>query len=376
MSENLYGAAGATEPDFGAQMDPLGTANSPGFGQAVPGAEPAAGFGAAPASANIEAPPAASVKIGKTITKKKLSIRKKIAFGAGGFLAAFLGLVIVLTPEPRKIVATPAPPATRPAAAEQMGAPGASAGAATVMGGAPTPAPESAAGAQAAFVETPPAAAPAAAQATPGVAPAHPSAASPALAASAQAPAGPTVPPATSATAPAPTGAAAQIAVPHSAPAPAVAPAEKLVMIKDKAPAAAVSPSELASRVAMLEKRLARYEREEARQRAQAAKSAEQNRTAVRVALPAPATIAAAPYRSVAAAPAVEMRKPAMLSTDTVRVIGVSTRHGVTTALVDFGGVKQRVAAGDAIAGLGVVGSIAVDAAGTPVVEVNGVRYQ
>lgn len=375
MSENLYGAAGATEPDFGAQMDPLGTANPQGFGQAVPGAEAAAGFGAAPANANIGAPPAASVKIGKTITKKKLSTRKKIAFGAGGFLAAFLALVIVLTPEPRKIVATPAPPATRPAAAEQMGAPGASAGAATVMGGAPTPAPESS-GAQAAFVETPPAAPPAAAQATSGVAPAHPSAASPALAASAQAPAGPTVPPATSATAPATTGAAAQIAVPHPASAPAVAPAEKLVMIKDKAPAAAVSPSELASRVAMLEKRLARYEREEARQRAQAAKTAEQNRTAVRVALPAPATIAAAPNRPVPAAPPVEMRKSAMLSTDTVRVIGVSTRHGVTTALVDFGGVKQRVAAGDAIAGLGVVGSIAVDAAGTPVVEVNGVRYQ
>lgn len=151
-------------------------------------------------------------------------------------------------------------------------------------------------------------------------------------------------------------------------------------MVKEKAPAAAASPDELASRVATLEKRLARYEREEARQRAQAAKAATQTRTAVRVQAPAPAPMpvptATATYRPVSASSAVEMRRPAVLSGDGVRVIGVSTRHGVTTALVDFGGVKQRVAAGEAIPGLGIVRSVAVDAAGNPVVEVNGVRYQ
>jgi len=148
-------------------------------------------------------------------------------------------------------------------------------------------------------------------------------------------------------------------------------------MVKEKTPAVVPSPDELASRVATLEKRLARYEREEARQRAQVAKAATQTRTAARVQAPAPAPMpvptATATYRPVSVSPA---GKPAVLSGDGVRVIGVSTRHGVTTALVDFGGVKHRVAAGEAIPGLGTVGTVAVDAAGNPVVEVNGVRYQ
>ena len=150
-------------------------------------------------------------------------------------------------------------------------------------------------------------------------------------------------------------------------------------MTKEKAPAVTASPDELASRVATLEKRLARYEREEARQRAQAAKATAQTRVAAtqtRVAAPAPAAMPTATYRPVSAPLPVEIRRPAILLNDSVRVIGVSTRHGVTTALVDFGGVKHRVAAGEAIPGLGTVGSVAVDAAGNPVVEVNGVRYQ
>lgn len=139
-------------------------------------------------------------------------------------------------------------------------------------------------------------------------------------------------------------------------------------MAKEKAPAVPASPEELAARVATLEKRLARYERSEARERAQAARAAAQVRVAALV--PAPS------YRPVPAPAVVEMRKPAVLANDNVHVVGVSTRHGVTTALVDFGGAKHRVAAGEAIPGLGTVSSVAVDAAGNPVVEVNGVRYQ
>ncbi|MFC5511062.1 hypothetical protein ACFPOU_07975 [Massilia jejuensis] len=372
MSDNLYGALGATQPGLGAQMDPLGTANQHAFGQPAPSAEPAAGFGAAPANATIGAAPAASVKIGKVKTKKPLSTGKKVMYGAGGILFAFFALILVLDPGPQKINASPTPPATPPAAAEQMGAPGASGDTATLMGGAPAPAPVDAApGAHHAVVETPAAAAPASAPApAPAATPVQPA------------------PMPTPAPTPAPAPAAVAAAAPAPAPAaqpvepkPAAAPPEKLVMVKEKAPAVTASPDELASRVATLEKRLARYEREEARQRAQAAKAAAQARVApaqARVAAPAPAPAAlpTATYRPVSASSAVDVRRPAMLSNDSVRVIGVSTRHGATTALVDFGGVKHRVAAGEAIPGLGTVGSVAVDAAGNPVVEVNGVRYQ
>lgn len=369
MSDNLYGALGATQPGLGDQMDPLGTANQHAFGQPAPSAEPAAGFGAAPANATIGAAPAASVKIGKVKTKKPLSTGKKVMYGAGGILFAFFALILVLDPGPQKINASPTPPATSPAAAEQMGAPGASGDTATLMGGSPAPAPvDAAAGTQPAAVEAP-AAAPATAQAP---------ASAPVAAAAPVQPAPP----------PAPTPAAVAAATPAPAPAaqpvqpkPVAAPPEKLVMVKEKAPAVTASPDELASRVATLEKRLARYEREEARQRSQAAKAAAQARVApaqARVAAPAPAPAAISPatYRPVSASSSVEMRRPAMLSNDSVRVIGVSTRHGVTTALVDFGGVKHRAASGEAIPGLGTVGSVAVDAAGNPVVEVNGVRYQ
>lgn len=370
MSDNLYETPGATGPDFGSQMDPLGTANQQAFGQPAPSVEPAAGFGAAPANASIGAP-AASVKIGKTATtKKKLSTGKKVLYGAGGILFTFFGLIIALDPGPQKINASPTPSGTPPAAAaEQMGAPGAAGDAATVMGGAPVPAAaDGAAGAQAAFVETPAPPAPATAQAAPGAAQVQPAPAPAAVQPAAPAPA------AVAAAAPAP----ASHPVQPAAPKPVPAPPEKLVMAQEKVPAVAASPDELASRVATLEKRLARYEREEARQRAQAAKAATQTRTVARVQAPAPMPVptATATYRPVSASPAVEMRRPAVLSGDGVRVIGVSTRHGVTTALVEFGGVKQRVAAGEAIPGLGIVRSVAVDAAGNPVVEVNGVRYQ
>ena len=384
MSDNFYGGAAATEPGLSAQMDPLGTANQNAFGQAAPSAEPAVGFGAAPGNPSIGAAPAASVKIGKTTTKTKkpLSTGKKVLYGACAILFTFFGLIIVLDPGPQTINPSPTPPVAAPVAAEQMGAPGASGGAATVMGGAPAAA-DGAQGAQAAFVETPATPAPATAQAAPDAAPAPaqpaqaPAAAAAATAAPAAAVAAQPAPVAVAA-APAPASPATPPTAAKPTSALAEKPAEKLVMVNEKAPAAAASPDELASRVATLEKRLARYEREEARQRAQAAKAAAQIRTVTRAPAPAPASapVATATYRPVAAAPVAEMRKPAMLSNDSVRVIGVSTRHGVTTALVDFGGVKQRVAAGETIPGLGTVGSVAVDAAGNPVVEVNGVRYQ
>jgi len=394
MSDNLYGDLPATQPGLNDQMDPLGTANQHVFGQPAPSAEPTLGFGAAPANATIGAAPAASIKIGKVKTKKPLSTGKKVMYGAGGILFAFFALILALDPGPQKINASPTPPATPPVAAEQMGAPGASGDTATLMGGSPAPAPvDAAAGTQSAAVEAP-AAAPATAQA-PASAPAAaapvqpapspaPAPAPAAVAVSTPAPA----PAAVAASTPAPAPAAVAAAAPALAPAaqpvvpkPAAAPPEKLVMVKEKAPAVTPSPDELASRVATLEKRLARYEREEARQRAAAAVAAAEARVAAtktRVAAPAPvpAAMPTATYRPVSASSAVEMRRPAMLSNDSVRVIGVSTRHGVTTALVDFGGVKHRVAAGEAIPGLGTVGSVAVDAGGNPVVEVNGVRYQ
>lgn len=144
------------------------------------------------------------------------------------------------------------------------------------------------------------------------------------------------------------------------------------MLAKAKSQPTPASPAELASRVTMLERRLARYERAEAQERARLAKQA---------ALPSrPAAVKATPVSSeklvVNAQPVVEPKKPAVLANDTVRVIGVSTRHGLTSALVDFGGVKHRVSPGESIPGLGAVQTIAVDAAGNPVVEVNGVRYQ
>lgn len=372
MSDNFYGALDATQTGLNDQMDPLGTANQHAFGQPAPSAETAAGFGAAPANATIGAAPAAPVKIGKVKTKKPLSTGKKVMYGAGGILFAFLGLIIVLDPGAQKINASPTPPATAPAAAEQMGAPGASGDAATLMNDSAALAPvDATAGTQPAAVEAPAAAAPATAQ-TPASAPAAASAQANSASSPALAPAIAAV--AAAAPAPAP-------AVQPVAPNPVATPPKKLVIAKEKAPEVTASPGDMASRVATLERRLAQYEREEARQRARTVRVAAEARVAAtktRVAAPAPApaAIPTATYRSVSDSSAVEMRRPAMLSNDSVRVIGVSTRHGVTTALVDFGGVKHRAAAGEAIPGLGTVGSVAVDAAGNPVVEVNGVRYQ
>lgn len=340
------------EPGFGDQMDPLGTAKP---------AEPAA-----------EKPAAtATVTIGKTKVKKKMSTWKKVGIGAGGFLAAFLGMVLVLDPGQPKVNASPKPQVPVPAPAnpaQMMGAE--AAGGATVMGGAPAPGAASPAAPEAAVqgaAPAAPAAAAAAPVATPQAATPAPAAAAPAVAPAAAAPAAaPAAPTAAAAPAPATGPAATASAAPTQAVQSATSPkahGKEHSVAKDVTPSA--TPEQLASRVAVLERRLARYERAEAQDRARSAKEA-----AVR------AKHVASEKALPVVQPIVEAKKPVALVNDMVRVVGVSTHHGVTTALVDFGGIKSRVGAGDSIPGLGTVQTVAVDAAGNPVVEINGVRYQ
>lgn len=353
--------ADPAEPTFGEQMDPLGTA-----AQAERAAEKPA--------------PSPSVTIGKTKVKNKMSTGKKVALGAGGLLLAFLALVFALDSTQPNVNASPNPQVAMPALAnpgQVMSAD--TADSATVMGGAPAPAaaspatPEVADQATAAVIGAAPAPAPAApAPAAPAPAaptPAAPTPAAPAVAsAPAAAPAAATTPPATPAATP-----AAPATAPTAAPAVAAQAAQTSETAKldgkahvtAKADMPSVTPEQLASRVSVLERRLARYERAEAQERARSAKE-----VAVR-AKPAVAVKVQPVAQSIA-----ETKKPVALDADTVRVIGVSTHHGVTTALVDFGGVKSRVAQGQSIPGLGTVQSVAVDAAGNPVVEINGVSYR
>lgn len=332
------------EPSFGEQMDPLGTA-----AQAERAPEKTA-----------QAPP---VTIGKAKVKKKMSTRKKVAIGAGGFLAAFLALVLALDSPPPTVNASPKPQTAIPATAnpgQMLGVDAATS--TTVMGGAPAPAVPEAADQAKAVVD---AAAPGAA------APATASTAAPALAA-APAPVGtpvgtvaapPSAPAGAATVAPAPAPAPTVGAPTVPAPEAAKSPGKPQAVAKAEIPTA--TSEQLASRVTALERRLARYERVEAQVRARSGKE-----TAVRL-----KPVAAEKVQPVAQ-PIVEAKKLVALANDTVRVIGVSTRHGVTIALVDFGGVKSRVSQGDSIPGLGTVQSVAVDAAGNPVVEINGFSYR
>lgn len=354
MSEHgLYGSNDGIEPHFDDQMDPLGTASDSSFG-------------------HEDAVPPASVKIGKTKAKKKLSRGKKIGYGVGAVILVFLGLVVILDPsKPPHTNASPKPPggvAIAPASApgQMMGADAPGAG--TVMGGGPAPA-SSAPGSVAAPDQSKVAVL-ANNQALSAQPPAPAAAAAPAVA--------PTPPPA-----PAPTTAPTPVSAPAPAPqsvqtpAPdhqtvAAAKAQPKAKQASKIEASSASPAELASRVAMLERRLARYERAEAQDRARVAKNA-----ATRYSTPATRSMQASSEKLVTTLqPIVETKKMPVLANDTVRVIGVSSRHGVTSALVDFSGAKYRIAPGESVPGLGVVQTIAVDAAGNPVVEINGVRYQ
>lgn len=359
---------GPVEPGFGDQMDPLGTAATASTAGAASFAQP-------------ETAPAGAVSIGKAKVKKKLSTGKKIAYGAGGSFALFALLLIVLpsgqpkvNASPKPHVATAAPAAAAPG--QMLGAE--AAGAQTVMGGAPTPAPADPAAvapapatsapsqSQAAAV-APAGAQPASSQASPAAALAQAPIAAPAVTTAAAAPAlAPVAAPAVTPAAAAPVSSAA--AVNPAQPTTSGNPRDKgHSTVKAETPSA--SPEQLASRVALLERRLARYERAEAQDRARSAKEA------ARASL-SQSWRAASEKVILVAQPAIESKKPAVLPSATLRVVGVSTRHGVTSALVDFAGVKSRVSQGDSIPGLGTVQSIAVDAAGIPVVEVNGVRYQ
>lgn len=351
MSDNSFYNHGETiEPGFGDEMDPLGTATQQPFAQEDPA-------------------PTQSVKIGKTKAKKTMSRGKKIAYGAGGVVVAILGLAILIDPGKPQVNPSPRPPAHAPAAAapsQMMGGDAGGTGPATVMGGSPTPA-------------DPAAAAPAADPSKVAV-----------LAANAPAPAAAPAP--TPVPAHVPEAAPAHAPAPASAPAatPAPAPATQSVQVAardsekasakgrhkdqstEKAGAATETPAELASRVAVLERRLAHYEREEAHARARRAKDAVAGYTAPSAIKPVPAQT---DKSSLLAQAPVEAKKP-MPAGDNVRVIGSSTRHGVTSALVDVAGMKYRVSPGEAVPGLGTVQTVAVDAAGATVVEINGTRYQ
>jgi cytoskeletal protein RodZ len=346
MSDNsFYNHGESVEPGFGDEMDPLGTAAQQPFAEEDVGSTQ-------------------SVKIGKVKSKKTMSKGKKIAYGAGGVVCAILGLAILLDPGKPKVNASPRPPApaqTAAAPSQMMGGDAGAPSPATVMGGSPAPV-DSAAAAP----TTDPSKVAVLAANAPAPAPAP-------AAAQGQAPT------------PAPTPAPAPAPAPVQAPVPAAQPAQVAAhdgqkasakgrhkdQSTEKAGAANETPAELASRVAVLERRLAHYEREEAQARARRAKDAVARYTAPAV-KPVPAQ---SDKSTLLAQSAVEAKKP-VLSGDNVRVIGSSTRHGVTSALVDFGGMKYRVSPGESIPGLGTVQTVAVDAAGNPVVEINGARYQ
>ncbi|MBY0240021.1 MAG: hypothetical protein K2X55_11970 [Burkholderiaceae bacterium] len=347
-STGFYGDQ--AEPTFGEQMDPLGTAKPAEFAAEKP---------ASPASLNI----------GKTNVAKKMSTRKKVAFGAGGVLLAFLALVVILDSAQPTVNASPKPQAATPAPAnpgQMMGAEVASG--ATVMGGTPTSA-AAASPAMPDVADQSKVAVPAPAQATqaPTSAPVAPMPSSAQVAATAIALAqtAPAAPAAGAAAAPATPAAASLAAATQTA---RITPSSKSngkAQSGEKTEAPSVTPEQLALRVAVLERRLARYERGDAQERARIVKEA--------VARTKPAT---SEKVLPVAQPFVEVKKPVVLENDSVRVVGMSTHHGVTSALVDYGGVKKRVAQGDSIPGLGTVQAVAADAAGNVVVEINGVRYQ
>lgn len=346
MPNDFYSDPGVSEPSLRDQMDPLGTAGQNTFVD--------------------QQAPSASVKIGKTKVKTKMSIGKKIGYGVGGLIAAFLGLVIVLDPGTPQGNPSPKPPGGAPS--QMMGAN--AAGGATVMGGAPAPVDGAAPASAMAGPEQPDVAVLVSSPSTPAA-----STPAPAPAAPAPAPAVTTPAPA-SAPAPAPMVQSVQAPPPVPVPAPAPAAAQLVLAKSSDKPQpdvkAGPTQAELASRVAMLERRLARYERAEAQQRARA----DRDSAPRPMARPARQSLTSSEKLVVTSQAAGDPRKPAVLASDAVRVIGVSSRQGVTSALVDFGGAKHRVSNGDSIPGLGPVQTVAVDAAGNPVVEINGVRYQ
>lgn len=318
---------------FSNQLDPLNTA-----GQQDP-------FGAGAAHVGQQAAPRAAAKSlgGAKPAKKKLSLGKKVAYGVGGVIGVLAVAVILIdsTGPQQHVNPHPVPPAGRPPAPAQPGlVAGASADpSTTLMSGGP--ANPSAAAAEAGNGQIQPA--PAAASAT--ASSVAPSAAAPAASK--------------------PEPAAAKGAV-VSAPAPAHK--EPAAPAPSSAVAAPASDTEkvLAARLARLERRLAQVEHVQAHPRI-----VKVDRTPV--VRPQSAVAVVQPAVAVSAAPAPSKQR--VLTNDEVRVIGVFTRQGVREALLEFGGVKHRVAVGEQVTGLGPVSSIAVDASGAPVVQINGFTY-
>lgn len=155
------------------------------------------------------------------------------------------------------------------------------------------------------------------------------------------------------------------------------------VATSTSAPEAGIKPkseADLNERVAMLERRLARFERQNqggGRARATGTGTSELDQSRVRAAGRTTAVpLAEAQRLQEKATPPIAPVKPAASTGDSVRVLGLSKRQGISTAVIEFAGVRHRVAVGQAVAGLGVVSTAAFDAAGNPVVEINGVRYE
>lgn len=382
MSMNFYGSDGAAQgADLASQADPM----SPGAGDNVIGA--AFGqFEQNAAAAQIGGNPSASVGAGRTVsTKPRLSTGKKVGIAAG-VIVAFAAVAVVMTPT---APTTPTVPfgqaqsaAVTPAAPGMLGGAPAPDGA-TLMGSAPqaagaAPAPGQAADGSDLIVETPPpagaeiAAAQSAAPGATAVLLPAPSASTPKPVPSASTPKQVVPPaplvvdsPATKAAVAAPT-----VIKPTAVPALVVVPAREV---------RSADPTDLAARIAVLERRLAKYE-----SRGVAPRRVRETETVVIRELPREdksATLARAITYVAASNPPVAPMQPTPVRSASsvggdVRVLGMSTRHGVATALVEFGGSKHRVAVGDRIAGLGPVSSVALDAAGNPVIEINGVRYE
>lgn len=312
------------------QLDPLGTADS------FPG---------------IDSTPSvkAKGKGAKKAEKKPGGISKKMKWWGIGIGAVVVALVVFDQTAAPTVEINPVPPS--PAADQGMLGGQAPDDATTLMSGGPQPTEP----VQAADPTTGPAVAAASAQ--------QPQAAAPA-----QQPAMESAAPAAVTQAPPPPA-------PVPAQAPAQAPADPTAQLS---PSAAAT-SALESRVAELERRLARYETRKpapVTRKVVAARKPVRNSTTPRTPAVKPGVVPASTRPLVVDAPEAPAPKPRVLVDDSVRVIGVTTRQGVKYALLEFGGVKHRVSEGEPVPGLGPVRSIAVDASGSGVVEINGVTYR
>lgn len=181
--------------------------------------------------------------------------------------------------------------------------------------------------------------------------------------------------------------AAAPTPAPTLAPVAAIEPAPRVVVEKviEKDPA-------LLKKIAVLEARIADLEKEEAKDDTKPAPT--KPREVVAKNKPAVASYqakASVPKKStkpqrrasseddtdgmtLAPKAVAATKAPAVSDGDAVRVIGLTKRSTGTIALIEFGGIKHRVAQGDSVPGLGKV-SLINQAGGAPSVQINGITY-